>query len=163
MFKIDRKKALTFITGFALVSSLSLVGCESESNKYNDELSEDTPQYNDEQGEINKIYVSSEVANCVAVYLDDSSALIIPVSKYTTHNTGFSLLYVDNKNNYEKFANSNLTIFGNEDNMSAYEKALNFSRVMRDEVYLYGDVIEGHPINLVESEINEEMGTSKEL
>ena len=146
MFHINKKIANTITCAF-LASSLALPGCgvtTKESTSNNNEI-----LYNEEPYK----YVSNEITHITAVCNNGNISIIIPISNaersYIHYGDGFLSLFYDIQDNFSVFNSSNLYIFYSNSHMSSYEQAYNFASSISDTVYLYKDVIEGNPINLI--------------
>lgn len=139
MFKINRKKIISLVSGIALATSLGLYGCDSKESN------------NSENTKIE--FVDSEDTYMTAVYYDGNISIIIPIYKYDSHDSGFVTLSTRSSHN-PVFSISDITVFYNLDNLSFYDQALRFAEAISDEVYLYSDVINGSPVNLVTDDSN---------
>lgn len=144
MFKIDRKKLISLVSGVALATSLGLYGYDSKDNDTN--LENDKIEFAD-----------AENTYMTAVYYDCNVSIIIPVRSFYAHNDGF--VSIDTGFNNPMFSISDITIFYDKDYMSGYDQAMMFAEAISDEVYLYSDVMKGKPVNLVtDDKIAKEMG-----
>ena len=149
MYNIDKKKVCNVLTGVLLSSSLlGLMGCTMSSDRPSDVSVKMT---NSEERNYNH----------TVLFFDGNTAILIPCNRFSGKDSGFIEVSFRNFDSV-LFSSSDVVIFHSDNDMSSYDKALNFALSLTSEVYNYDDVINGEYNNIALGiNIEREMGITK--
>lgn len=149
MFKIDNKNFIGTVMGITLASSLFGLNACNYSKKGTD-LSVDTKMISYENSDCNH----------TALFLDGTSAILIPCNSVEIKDNDF--LELELSDNNVTFSSDDITIFNDNKDQSSYEQAFNFALAVASEIYNYDDVLEGNYKNIaLDYKIQSEMGIIK--
>ncbi|MBR3897786.1 MAG: hypothetical protein IKJ43_00710 [Bacilli bacterium] len=133
MFKIDRKKIVSLVSGLALATSLGFYGCN----------------FNKIHNKSNSMeYISADNADSTCVYFKDGDAILIPIDYASCQNGVVRIDFINDKDfrNLSISTKDSIIVYG-DDNSSSYDRAFNVALGLLPDggsVYNYYDILNGN-------------------